>query len=104
MSETSAGINRPFIWSLLDGMRELDIPGQVYIRGIDDNGRIIGDTELEIGTRSFAFSQTLGLRLLPCYEHHRSEALAISNSGFMSGQIIGVEMHCHGVIWSFPQT
>jgi probable HAF family extracellular repeat protein len=99
MSEDSTSINRPFVWSLEAGMRPLPIPNALIVRDIDDVGNVIGDCDTDVGKRSFIYSERLGLRLLPWYEHHRSEALGNANAGFICGQFVGIEMHCHGVIW-----
>jgi probable HAF family extracellular repeat protein len=101
MSETEKNISRPFIWSLDTGIHELELPPGVYIRDIDDEGYVIGDIELEIGKRSFLYHLNAQMIILPWYEHHRSEALCIGKGLKIGGQIIGIEMHCHGVIWSF---
>jgi probable HAF family extracellular repeat protein len=100
MSETSNGKYRPFIWSESKGMVEPEIPGEVYIRGISDEGFVIGDIELDIGKRVFVWSINKEFQIIPWYERHHSEAIAISSNLLICGQIIGYEMHCHGVIWS----
>lgn len=100
MSETIDGKQRPFIWSENQGMIELNMTGELFISGISDDDFIVGTVETNHIRNAFVYSLvTEKFMLLPSFEHHNSEAISIHSDLRICGQIIGAEMHCHGIIW-----
>jgi probable HAF family extracellular repeat protein len=94
-AQTADGVWHGFVWDAVDGMRSLG-PG-AYPTGIDDNGRIVGYTNVTAWTADAAGDQPV--RPLPGLSGGQAHAMAVDATGGVAGDAFDTSAGWRAVRW-----
>ncbi len=98
--DDNSGKRRTFVWTRVEGLRQLPVPDDFHPCDVDERGVILGNVYSRPWSHPAIYTSLKGSLALPLAEEHHTTAKAMNRSGTIIGAAWkGPWKHSHPILW-----